>query len=138
MIGRLKATEAILLGILLIGGCGLTIYGTIWFLNNRVGPVVDAGENFMAAVHTGDWEGAYALLTPELQGTVSADALRNEFANLQIAGWSFSERSNKNGDGRLEGNLTLVNTAIQNLILHLQKVDGDWRVAYYEHKFPDS
>lgn len=126
---RLRPWHIILIvlgGLVLFGG------GLFAILSWALGPMIQNGDSFMAALRDRQFEQAYALTTPSLQREVG-DAARmgGMIGAYQPAEWSWSERSVRNSVGRLEGSVTYSGGRSGRVRLQLQQVDGQWRVEAY-------
>ena len=105
----------------------------LWFsVSALTRPVVDAGDNFMAALKQGDFPRAYALATPELQRELGSP---DDFAGLagrgRPADWGWSSRSIRNSTGRVSGAYTALDGRRGRAELVLRKVDGAWRITAF-------
>lgn len=120
--------------IILIVVGGLAAFGLLLFfiLSRALGPLIDSGDRFMGALRDGDFQAAHALATPALQREVG-DAGRwgATIGAWQPAEWSWSQRSVRNGIGRLEGSVTFRGGNAGRAQLQLHQIDGEWRVAAY-------
>ena len=118
--------------LLVVGGFGGFALLLFFILSRALGPLVESGDGFMGALRDGDFRRAHALATPELQREVG-DAVRwgATIGVWQPAEWSWSQRSVRNGIGRLEGSVTYRGGNNGRAVLRLHQVDGQWRVAAY-------
>jgi len=118
--------------LIVVGGLALFGGGLFLILSWALGPMVQSGDSFMAALRDRQFEQAFALTTPSLQREVG-DAARmgGSIGNYQAAEWSWSQRSVRNGVGRLEGSVTYGAGRSGSVRLQLQQVDGQWRVEAY-------
>lgn len=110
---------------------GLMVFGVALFLILRtaLGPVTEAGDNFMGALRDGNYPQAYALAAPDLQQTLgSAERLGATTGAYRPLQWSWSTRSVRNGYGKLGGSATYQSGNNGTAELRLVKVDGQWRV----------
>jgi hypothetical protein len=118
--------------LIVLGGLAVFGVGLYLILSWALGPMVQSGDDFMAALRDRQFDRAYALTTPALQREVG-DAARmgGSIGAYQPAEWSWSQRSVRNGVGRLEGAVTYSGGRSGRARLQLQKVDGQWRVEAY-------
>ena len=120
--------------IILIAVGGLAVLGLllVFILSRVLGPLVDSGNRFMGALGDGDFPRAHALATPALQQQVGdPQSWGATIGRYQPAEWSWSQRSVRNGIGRLEGSVTYRGGLAGRARLQLRQVDGQWRVASY-------
>ncbi|HKP54019.1 MAG TPA: hypothetical protein VJ183_15380 [Chloroflexia bacterium] len=120
---------------------GLGLLGTViaafvavllFVIGTLTQPVVTAGDAFMTALKTGNYAEAYALCTPELQkelGSVSGMATLLE--PDQPSQWNWTNRSIRNGVGRLDGSLTYANGKTGTVHLVLNQVGNDWKIVSF-------
>lgn len=118
--------------LMVLGGLALFGGGLFLILSWALGPMVRSGDDFMGALRDRQFERAYALSTPALQREVG-DAARMgaSIGTYQPADWSWSQRSIRNGVGRLEGSVTYSGERSGRVRLQLREVDGQWRVEAY-------
>ncbi len=118
--------------LMVLGGLALFGGGLFLILSWALGPMVRSGDDFMGALRDRQFERAYALTTPALQREVG-DAARmgGSIGTYQPADWSWSQRSIRNGVGRLEGSVTYSGERSGRVRLQLREVDGQWRVEAY-------
>ena len=118
--------------LIVLGGLALFGGGLYAILSWALGPMVQSGDDFMAALRDRQFDGAYALTTPALQREVG-DAARmgGSIGVYQPAEWSWAQRSVRNGVGRLEGSVTYRGGQSGRAQLQLDQVDGQWRVSAY-------
>jgi hypothetical protein len=127
--GRIRPWHIVLIVLGGVAALGLALY---FILSRALGPMIDTGDRFMTALKAGDFAGAHALATPALQREVGeARQWGATIGNYQPAGWSWSQRSVRNGVGRLEGSVTYRSGNEGRARLQLEQVDGQWRVGAY-------
>ena len=123
--------------LIVLGGLALFGGGLWLILSWALGPMVASGDDFMAAVRARDFDRAYALSTPALQRELgAAGRMRASAGALQPAEWSWSQRSIRNGIGRLSGSATYEGGRSGGVALQLHQVDGQWRVAAFRFDPP--
>ena len=126
---RLRPWHIILIavGVLAILGGGLYV-----ILSSVLGPMVQSGDDFMGGIRDRHYDRAYALMSPALQREVG-DAARmgRTIGVYHPTDWSWSQRSIRNGVGRLEGAVTYGGGQSGRARLQLQQIDGQWRVEAY-------
>jgi len=126
---RLRAPHIVLivLASLAIFGGGLYL-----ILSSTLGPMVQSGDDFMRGLADGQYERAHALTTPALRQQVGdAAGLERSVGAYRPQQWSWSQRSIRNGAGRLEGSVTYHGGRTGTARLNLLQVDGQWRVEGY-------
>jgi hypothetical protein len=120
--------------IILVVLAGLAIFGVALFfiLKSALGPVIDAGDAFMAALRDRNDTQAYAAAAPDLQQRLgSVGGLTVTVDNYRPSQWSWSTRSVRNGTGDLSGNVTYQGGNRGTAELRLSKIDGGWRVTAF-------
>jgi hypothetical protein len=126
---RLRAPHIILIsvaGLAILGG------GLYLILSSTLGPLVQSGDDFMGGLANGQYERAHALTTPALRQQVGdAAGLERSVGAYRPQEWSWSQRSIRNGAGRLEGSVTYRGGRIGTARLNLLQVDGQWRVERF-------
>lgn len=123
--------------LIVLGGLVLFGGGLWWILSWALGPLVASGDDFLGAIRTQDFNRAYALSTPALQRELGdAGRMRATAGGLQPAEWSWSQRSIRNGIGRLVGSVTHQGGRSGGVALQLHQVDGQWRVAAFRFDPP--
>ena len=113
---------------------GLAIFGVALFfiLKSALGPVIDAGDAFMAALRDRNDAQAYAAAAPELQRSLgSVGGLTVTVDNYRPSQWSWSTRSVRNGLGELSGSVTWQSGHGGTASLSLSRIDGTWRVTAF-------
>lgn len=127
--GRIRPWHIILIVLGGVAALGLALY---LILSWALGPMIEAGDEFMTALKGGEFQRAHGLATPALQREVG-DAQRwgASIGAYQPAEWSWSQRSVRNGVGRLEGSVTYRGGNAGQARLQLHQVDGQWRIAAY-------
>jgi len=120
--------------IILVVLAGLAVFGVALFfiLKGALGPVIDAGDAFMAALRDRNDTQAYASAAPALQRELgSVGGLTVTMDNDRPSQWSWSTRSVRNGLGELSGNVTYQGGNRGTAELRLSKIDGAWRVTAF-------
>lgn len=108
------------------------------FLGSVTQPVVTAGDAFMADLKNGDYNGAHALCTPELQQEVGGvPGITLLVQGYQPALWDWTSRSVRNGNGFLDGALTYTSGRKGKVHLVLNQVGNNWRISTFRMN-PDS
>ena len=126
---RLRPWHIILI---VFGGLAILGGGLYAILSVALGPMVQGGDDFMGGLRDGQFDRAYALTTPALQREVGdAAGMGRSIGIYQPADWSWSQRSVRNGVGRLEGAVTYRGGRSGRARLQLRQVDGQWRVDAY-------
>lgn len=99
-------------------------------------PTADAGDKFMQALKSANYEDANALMTPELQKKVGgAQGLKKMMENgkAQPTQWTFTERNVNNNEGHLEGTVTML-SGQGTVTLDLVKSGDAWKVIAFNLK----
>jgi hypothetical protein len=120
--------------IILVVLAGLAIFGVALFfiLKSALGPVIDAGDAFIAALRDHNDTQAYAAAAPDLQRQLgSVGGLTVTMDNYRPTQWSWSTRSVRNGVGDLSGNVTYQGGRRGTTQLSLSRIDGNWRVTAF-------
>jgi hypothetical protein len=126
---RLRAWHIVLI---VFGGAAILGGGLYLILSSALGPMVQSGDDFMGGLRDRQFDRAYALATPALQREIgNAASMAQSIGAYQPAEWSWSQRSVRNGVGRLEGSVTYSGGRSGHVRLQLQQVDGQWRVEVY-------
>jgi hypothetical protein len=95
-------------------------------------PVVDVADAFMTALKDGDFASASSYTTPALQReTGGAEGFARGIGVYRPATWSWSQRSIRNGVGRVSGSVTYQNGANGSVRLTMSQIDDRWRVEGY-------
>jgi hypothetical protein len=127
----MSRTRLIVIGIIgTIVLVGLIAALTLGIVIPLTQPIVDAGTAFIETIDAQDFDAAYAMLAPELQSEVGANGLAEHFANADLSDWSYSQRSLRNGVGRLNGRV-LWNGEATDFVLFFTKIDEQWRLMSY-------
>ena len=104
----------------------------LFLVTSLTRPVVDAGDAFMTALKDGDFGRASGLTTPALQReTGGAEGFARGIGVYRPASWSWSQRSIRNGVGRVSGSVTYQNGANGSVRLTMSQIDDRWRVEGY-------
>jgi hypothetical protein len=118
--------------LIVLGGLVLFAGGLYLILSMALGPLVQSGDDFMGGLRDRQFGRAYALATPALQREAGdAAGVERSIGAYQPTEWGWSQRSVRNGVGRLEGSVTYRGGRSGHVRLILQKVDGQWRVDAY-------
>jgi len=126
---RLRAWHIVLI---VLGGLALLGGGLYLILSTALGPLVQSGDDFMGGLRDSQYERAFALATPALQREAGdAAGLGRAIGAWRPTAWRWSQRSIRNGAGRLEGSVTYGGGRNGRVRLQLQQVDGQWRVEAY-------
>jgi hypothetical protein len=126
---RLRPWHIILI---VLGGLAIFGGGLYAILSVALGPMAQSGDDFMGGLRDRQFDRAYALTTPALQREIGdAASMGRSIGGYQPADWSWSQRSVRNGVGRLEGAVTYGGGRSGHVRLQLQQVDGQWRVEGY-------
>jgi hypothetical protein len=101
-------------------------------INPLTQPFATAGDTFMTAVKAGNYQQAYNLCTPDLQKEVgSVSGLEQKVRGNQPAQWNWSNRSNRDGVGYLDGPLTYTDGRKGSGHLTLTQVAGEWKISSF-------
>jgi len=96
-------------------------------------PVVDGADAFMGALRDGRYEQAYALAAPSLQQELGdAGKFAGGIGAYRPREWSWSQRSIRNGVGRVEGITTYADGRRGTVLIRLDKVGDQWRVTAFQ------
>jgi hypothetical protein len=126
---RVRAWHIVLI---ILGGLAILGGGLYLILSATLGPLVRSGDDFMGGLRDRQFDRAYALATPALQREVGdPDSMGVSIGAYRPVEWSWSQRSVRNGVGRLEGAVTYGGGRSGHVRLQLQQVDGQWRVEAY-------
>ena len=108
----------------------LFIAALIFFVFSLTRPVVSAGDAFMSALKSQNYEAAFALTTAQLQSELGAPKrLSGMFAAAQPAEWSWSSRQIRNGSGDVSGRVTYSTGTEGSVSLVLSSEGENWRVS---------
>ncbi|MDQ8757043.1 hypothetical protein RCO27_12470 [Sphingosinicella sp. LHD-64] len=95
-------------------------------------PVVDDAETFMLALRDGNYETAYARMTPALQAELgSARQMEQRFARLRPTAWSWNSRRIVNGIGEVQGTATFAAGGSGRAGMQFEKIGDEWRVTWF-------
>jgi hypothetical protein len=109
------------------------ISGIVLLVNALTQPVVDAGDNFMTALKTGNYAQAYDLSSPALQKELGSVARLATLAdNYRPARWNWTSRSIRNGVGALYGSMTYADGKPGSVHLQLTQVGNDWKIVAFQ------
>jgi hypothetical protein len=118
-----------LIGVL---GVALLAAGIFFLVVSLTRPAVDAADAFMTALRDGDFGRASRQSTPALQReTGGGEGLARGIGVYRPASWSWSQRSIRNGIGRVSGSVTYQNGANGSVRLTMSQIDDNWRVEGY-------
>jgi hypothetical protein len=126
-----------LIWIVALGGLAAVIIigisAIVLLVNALTQPVVDAGDNFMTALKTGNYSQAYDLCTSDLQQQLGGVAGLTTLAqNYRPGQWNWTSRSIRNGVGQLDGSLTYASGKSGTVHLHLTQVGNDWKIVGFQ------
>ena len=128
-ISRTRLIITVIVGAIVLGG--LITAGVLAIVIPLTQPVVDAGNAFLEALDAQDFDAAYAMMSPELQNEVGENGLAEHFTNADLSDWSYSQRSIRNGVGRLNGRV-MWNGEATELTFFFTNIDGQWRLVSYD------
>lgn len=126
---RVRAWHIVLI---VLGAIAILALGLYMILSATLGPLVQSGDDFMGGLRDRQFERAYALATPTLRREVGgADSMSAAIGDYRPVEWSWSQRSIRNGVGRLEGAVGYDGGRSGHVRLQLQQIDGQWRVEAF-------
>lgn len=126
---RWKTWHIILIALLAVAAFVAVLLTAVFSITR---PVVDSAETFMSALRDGNYETAYARLTPALQAELgSAQQMQQRFAPLRPVSWSWSSRRIVNGIGEVQGTATYAGGGSSQAGMQLEKVGDEWRVTWF-------
>jgi hypothetical protein len=126
---RWRAWHFILIGVLAVAALAAAIFTLVFSLT---GPVVAAADSFMGALRDGDYSRAFSQSAPALQRELGdAQGYARGIGRYRPASWSWSQRSIRNGVGRVSGSVTYRNGANGSVQLTMSQIDDRWRVEGY-------
>lgn len=126
---RWRAWHFILIGLVAVAALGGAIVTLVFSLT---GPVVEAADTFMGALRDGDFSRAYSQSAPALQRELGGpQGYGRGIGPYRPATWSWSQRSIRNGVGRVSGSVTYQDGGSGSVRLTLHQVDDRWRVEGY-------
>jgi hypothetical protein len=126
---RWRAWHFILIGVVAVAALAAAIFTLVFSLT---GPVVAAADTFMGALRDGDYSRAFSQSAPALQRELGdAQGYGRGIGRYRPATWSWSQRSIRNGIGRVSGSVTYQNGANGSVRLTMTQVDDAWRVEGY-------
>ncbi|HYP41442.1 MAG TPA: hypothetical protein VEX13_13870 [Chloroflexia bacterium] len=110
-----------------------TFLGIFLLTTTLVQPIVNVGDNFMAALKTNNDTQAYALCAPDLQTELGSPAGISSLVvpDNRPTQWSWSTRSIRNGVGRLEGSFTSTDGKRGTVQITLSEADSDWKITSF-------
>lgn len=95
----------------------------------ELGPMTDAGENFLKAMKASDHHGSYAMLSSSLQKEIGGEEGWDKFCEPRVpTEWSISNKSIENGRGKLTGTVNFANGQKLQLGLVLEKEGDAWKL----------
>ncbi len=96
------------------------------------GPLVEPVENQLAALRSGDVDGAYAMTSEAFRRAVSRERfaafLKANPVLMHAADYSFSERKRSNGVGTLKGTLETEDGGRVPVVYKLVEENGAWKI----------
>jgi hypothetical protein len=136
--GRISTRTVVLIGVGLVGlaiiSCVIFAGGLFAGIMGATQPVVDASDAFLTALKDGNYDRAYALSSPSLQGELQNPqgfqrVLRVN--RLPLKSWTFTNRSINNQQGQVAGNGELDDGRTVTIQLQLQLTGGEWKVSAF-------
>lgn len=126
---RWRPWHFILIGLVAVAALAAAIVTLVFSLT---GPVVATADTFMGALRDGDYSRAFSQSAPALQSELGgAEGYARGIGPYRPATWSWSQRSIRNGIGRVSGSVTYRDGASGSVRLTLHEVDDAWRVEGY-------
>jgi hypothetical protein len=126
---RWRVWHFILIGVVAVAALAA---GIVILVFSLTGPVVAAADTFMGALRDGDYARAYSQSAPALQRELGdAQGYGRGIGPYRPASWSWSQRSIRNGTGRVSGSVTYQNGANGRVQLTMRQIDESWRVEGY-------
>jgi len=126
---RWRAWHFVLIGLL---GAVVLAAAIFFLVSSLTRPVVDAADHFMTPLKDGDFGRAASQSTPALQREMGgAEGYGRGIGAYRPATWSWSQRSIRNGIGRVSGSVTYQDGASGSVRLIMHQVDDAWRVEGY-------
>ena len=122
-----------------IGFLGFLCYGMFApainnVFNNIFTEAVDAGDRFVLALKTGEYEEAFDLLAPEYRQHIDTPAkLAEAFPVGSLEAWSYETYAGETYDGRaaviLDGPLSLAGGQQLGMKITMLSIENEWLVA---------
>lgn len=126
---RWRTWHFILIGLVAVAALAAAIVTLVFSLTR---PVVEAADTFMGALRDGDYSRAFSQSAPALQRELGgAEGYGRGIGPYRPATWSWSQRSIRNGIGRVSGSVTYQNGTSGTVRLTMHQVDDSWRVEGY-------
>lgn len=123
---RWRVWHFILIGVVAVV---VMVAAIVFLVTSLTRPAVDAADTFMTALKDGDFGRASSHTTPALQQeTGGAEGFARGSAAYRPATWSWSQRSIRNGIGRVSGSVTYRDGASGSVRLTMRQVDDAWRI----------
>ena len=94
-------------------------------------PMASAADDFMTALQDGEWDTAYGLCSPSLQSQLQSASNLSEMivgGSAQPEKWKFTSRNVENGQGEVEGSVTMTGGVAGTVSVTLAKADDGWQV----------
>lgn len=108
------------------------IVGIVMLVFALTQPIVTVGDQFMDSLKSGDDAAAYALIAPDLQAELgSVSGLQTLVKDYSPTQWSWSNRSIRNGVGRLGGTFTYADSKTGSVNIVLRQIGDDWRIVSF-------
>lgn len=126
---RWRPWHFILIGLAGIGALAALIVTLVFSLTR---PVVETADIFMSALRDGDFGRAYSQSSPALQREMGdAQGFGRGIGPYRPATWSWSQRSIRNGIGRVSGSVTYQAGTRGSVRLTMRQVSDAWRVEAF-------